>query len=79
MAKKSLAEADKMDQAVIRSKHKTLDEYWKSRGNHNLGAIPKGGPCVWCKRFRPLAFRVCMNCGAQLGGEGFFEAPEGSP
>lgn len=72
--KKTLAESDKMDQQVIRSKHKILDEFWTERGlEKHRPTIRRGGPCDWCEKFRPLNFRVCMNCGADLGGEGFFD------
>jgi len=71
---KKLSEMTKMDQEVVRSRHKVLDEFWKEKALKNYVSVRNGGPCHWCPQFKPLNFRVCMNCGAVLGGSGAFES-----
>ena len=55
------------------ARHKTLDEYWEYRSKNDYRPDPKDGKgCAWCEKFKPLDFRVCMNCGILLGGKGAF-------
>lgn len=46
---------------------KVLDDYWQMRADRDY-TYPKRHEigCEWCERFKPLDFRVCINCGAIL-------------
>ena len=67
---RTLANATKEEQEEIRGKHKVLDEFWAYRSKPGTASVRNGGPCDWCDKFKPMNFRVCMNCGNLLGGEG---------
>ena len=56
----------------IKARHKTLGDFWREKASKGYRSVRLGGPCEWCDRFKPLDFRVCMNCGALLGGKGAF-------
>ena len=61
-----------MNEERIKARHKTLGDFWKEKASKGYRSVRLGGPCEWCERFKPLDFRVCMNCGNILGGKGAF-------
>ena len=66
-------ETDQTDgeiQAAVLRKHKTLQEYWKMRQDSKWSHMKARPPCNWCKKFRPVGVKTCLDCGAILNEDG---------